>query len=127
MQQREKNFSDIGTRLRSIRKTLDLTLDAIYQETNISKSYVSEFENGFRLPTAKYLKFLGDSYKVSMDFVFYGLGEPFLGEQSPGPEDLDFGKHDEDVMDMLFHMANVPTVMFDILGYFSEIKVERKP
>lgn len=127
MQIRDKKFTDYGARLKRIRKSLNLTLDAIYQETGISRSYVSEFERGVRLPTSKYLIHLVEKYGVSMDYVFHGIGDPFVTNNEKDKSDaLDFGKHEDDVMDMMFHMANVPVVLYEMLGFFSEIKFEKE-
>lgn len=55
---REAIFKEIGMNLRMIRDKIDLTMEVISKETGISRSYLSDFERGVKLPTHKYLKYL---------------------------------------------------------------------
>jgi transcriptional regulator with XRE-family HTH domain len=61
-------FEDTGPQLRNIREDLRMTLDAVSKETGISRSYISDFERGFRLPTSKYLRYLHDNHQVNLNY-----------------------------------------------------------
>lgn len=120
---REGPYKDIGLQLRSVRERLKLTLDDVHKETGISRSYVSNFERGLKLPTVKYLKHLHDVHSVSLDFIFCSNGRMFrLGAGEPG--ELDFGKNQEDVDDMMKLMAKVPHARHSMLVAFAEYKME---
>ncbi|MCX6582810.1 MAG: helix-turn-helix transcriptional regulator [Candidatus Aminicenantes bacterium] len=120
-----EKYQDIGRRLKSIRDALGYTLDRVYKETGISRSYISEFERGRKLATSKYLKFLIDTHNVNLNFVFTGKGEMFISHQDRQPELYDFGKFDEEIKDLLFHITNVPNAMYEVLGHFSEYKMRK--
>ena len=70
----ESKFKDIGLQLRAVRERLHMTLDDIKEQTGISRSYVSDFERGVRLPTSKYLRYLHDHQNINLNFVFCSEG-----------------------------------------------------
>jgi transcriptional regulator with XRE-family HTH domain len=78
-------FEETGRQLRSIREDLRMTLDAVSKELGISRSYISDFERGFRLPTSKYLKYLHDSHQVNLNYVFGSEGWKFLMTKDKPP------------------------------------------
>ncbi|MCP4220848.1 MAG: helix-turn-helix domain-containing protein [bacterium] len=121
---REVKFPEVGTNLRAVRDKLRMTLDDVYQATNISRSYVSEFERGYRLPTVRYLKYLHDKHNVRVDYIFGGEEQMFRAEPAMAP--LDFGKYTEDVDQLLEYMHALPPVMHAILGYFGEYRIENE-
>lgn len=120
---RDGPHKDIGLQLRSIREHLKLTLDDIHKETGISRSYISNFERGLKLPTVKYLKHLHDKHGVSLDFIFCSTGRMFrVGLSKPG--EYDYGKDQEDVEAMLKLMSKVPHARHSMLVAFAEYKME---
>lgn len=120
-----EKYQDIGRRLKSIRDAIGYTLDRVYKETGISRSYISEFERGRKLATSKYLKFLIESHNVNLNFVFSGKGEMFISHQERQPELYDFGKFDSEIKDLLFHITHIPNAMYEVLGHFSEYKLRK--
>ncbi|MDQ1355558.1 MAG: Helix-turn-helix protein [Acidobacteriota bacterium] len=120
-----EKYQDMGKRLKNIRNTLDYTLDRVYKETGISRSYISEFERGRKLVTSKYLKFLIDSHNVNLNFIFSGKGEMFISHQERQPELYDFGKFDAEIKDLLLHITHIPNAMYEVLGHFSEYKMRK--
>ncbi|MCP4156896.1 MAG: helix-turn-helix transcriptional regulator [bacterium] len=117
-------YADIGKRLRIIRDRLDKTMDALCKQIGISRSYLSDFERGYKLPTARYLKFLHDKYDVSLDYVFGGSDIPFIKKDEEEP--IDFGKMKEEVEEMLLLLSQMPHALFAVLGYYSEYKINNK-
>lgn len=116
-------FTDTGLQLRNIREDLRMTLDAVSKETGISRSYISDFERGFRLPTSKYLRYLHDNHQVNLNYVFGSEGRKFRTAKDKPP---DFGKMQDDVDELLRFMAEVPHALYSILGYFTEYKLMNK-
>ena len=100
-----------------------MTLDAVSKETGISRSYISDFKRGFRLPTSKYLRYLHDSHQVNLNYVFGSEGWKFRTAKDKPP---DFGKMQDDVYDMLRLMAEAPHALYAVLGYFTEYKLMNK-
>ena len=65
----ETGRKEIGKQLRAVRERLNMTLEELSQDTGISRSYISEFERGVKLPTSKYLRYLHDRHnEVLSDF-----------------------------------------------------------
>lgn len=121
----EDKYQEIGRRLKSIRDALGYTLDRVYKETGISRSYISEFERGRKLATSKYLKFLVDTHNVNLNFIFTGKGEMFISNQERQPELYEFGKFDSEIKDLLYHITHIPNAMYEVLGHFSEYKLRK--
>ena len=121
----DKKFKDIGRRLKTIRNTIKYTLDRVYKETGISRSYISEFERGRKLPTSKYLKYLIDVHNVNLNYIFTGKGEIFIPHQQRQPELYDFGKFEQEIKDLLFHITHIPNALYEVLGHFSDYKIRK--
>ena len=65
------NFKEIGMRLKLARgKT---TQKSIADELNISKSYISNIENGAK-PSLEYLTAIAARFNVSIDWLVFGSG-----------------------------------------------------
>ncbi len=125
-QYEETKYHSYGLQLRSIREKLRLTLENIRQHIGISRSYVSEFEKGIKLPTVKYLRYLHDRHGVNLNYVFCSQGHMFRNESGASVQERDFGQYKEDVAGMIDFMEKVPHALFNMLGSFAEYKVTNK-
>lgn len=116
--------NDIGLQLKAVRERLKMTLDAMSKETRISRSYISDFERGLKLPTAKYLKYLHDKHNVSLNYIFCSDGDMFR----PDDDILlpDFGKFREEIKELLAYLARIPHALYTVLGFFTEYKIKNK-
>lgn len=119
----EALFIDSGFRLRNIRQELRLPMDVISKETGISRSYLSDFERGYRMPTSKYLMYLHDRHKVNLNYIFGGEGRMFRAEASDVP---DFGMLQGEVDNLLRFMGEYPTSLFAVLAFAAEYKLKNK-
>lgn len=79
--------SSIGERIRHRRTELGLTQDDLSQKAGISKSFLSDVENGKRSIGAETLYDLGRAMAVSLDYLMSGEGEEGQ-EQAQIPTDL---------------------------------------
>ncbi len=122
---REAKYTDIGLQLRNIRERLNWTLDAMSKATGISRSYISEFERGFKRPTTKYLQYLHDNHNVSLHYILGSDGRMFRPKEEDGVKP-DFGRYAEDIDELLYHMARIPHAMYAVLGFFAEYKLEHR-
>lgn len=76
--------SNLGEKIRKLRKGLKLTLDQLAKEANISKSYLWELENReSQSPSAEKLTALADKLGVTVHFL---LEDDF---RDPGEKELD--------------------------------------
>lgn len=121
---KEALHKEIGLNLRAIREQLRLTMEPISKETGISRSYLSDFERGVKLPTSKYLKYLFERHNVNLNFVFSGEGNKFR----PSAIEIapNFGKFQDEVDKLLHLMADMPHTLYAVLGFFSEYKMTNK-
>jgi transcriptional regulator with XRE-family HTH domain len=117
---------EIGKRLKNVRESLNFTLEALREETGISRSYLSDFERGLKLPTSKYLLYLIESHAVDLNFILIGEGEMFFREAVDGEKVYDFGKYEEEIDDLLFHIVKIPAALHAVLAHFSEYKTEKE-
>jgi transcriptional regulator with XRE-family HTH domain len=121
-----KNFysklEDIGKRLKTVRERLGFTLEQMNRETGISKSYISDFERGKKIPASKYLFQLCETFNANLNYVFKGKGDMFISADSGKIPQYNFGKYQEEIDDLLFHITNIPNALFAVLQFFSEYK-----
>ncbi len=122
---REVKYVDMGVQLRNIRERLNWTLDVMSKATGISRSYISDFEKGYKLPTMKYLRYLHDNHNVSIHYIMGSDGRMFRPEEEDGVKP-DFGRYGEDIDDLLYHMSRIPHAMYAVLGFFAQYKLEHK-
>jgi transcriptional regulator with XRE-family HTH domain len=88
-------LTDIGIRLRCLRDTLNITLEKMKELTGISRSYISDFERGRKLPSARYLFYLIDDFGADINYILTGRGEMFLRSKEGAENRYDFGKYEE--------------------------------
>ena len=117
---KDARFVDIGLRLKAIREQLQVTADAVSKETGISRSYISDFERGFKLPTSKYLKYLNDHQNVNMNFVFSGELPMFRPKGKDVPPN--FGEFQKQVDAVLQLMAEMPYALYAVLEFVEKYK-----
>lgn len=126
MARKEKDapFKEYGLRLKEIRETIKMTADALNSEAGVARSYFFNFENGLRLPTPKYLKYLHDKHNVDLNYIFGSSKRMFR----PTPEEAlpEFGPHQDDVNRMLRTMAELRPLLFAVLGFFTEYEYKNK-
>lgn len=118
------DYKEYGLRLRAIREAIKRTADSISRETGISRSYISDFERGFRMPTSKYMRYLHDRHNVNLNYIFKGEGRKFRpAEEEKTP---DFGNFQEQVDDLIRFMADMPAMLYAVLGFFAEYQLKNK-
>ncbi len=78
----------LGNRVRRLRTELGLTQDALAQKAGISKSFLSDVENGKRSIGAETLLDLGRSMGVSLDYLMTGAASDDHEKQTQIPPAL---------------------------------------
>lgn len=66
--------STSNERLRYLRETLKMSMEAFAHVTGMSRSHISNIENGRRDITIELMSFLNETYGVSMDWLILGKG-----------------------------------------------------
>lgn len=65
----------LGQRLYALRKYKGLSLQELARETGISRSNLNRYEHDQSKPTAEFLKRLCGYYRVSSDYLLFGMQE----------------------------------------------------
>lgn len=65
-----RSISTIGSRIRVQRRKLGMSLDALAERTNLSKSFLSQVERGLTNPSIDSLSVIADAIRVPM-FLFF--------------------------------------------------------
>jgi transcriptional regulator with XRE-family HTH domain len=120
----DSELLEIGPRLRQVREQLEFTLEKMSRATGISKSYISDFERGKKIPASKYLFQLNQAFKVNLNYVFNGKDPVFFSADSEknSAYTYSFGKYEDEINDLLFHITHIPNALFAVLQFFSEYK-----
>lgn len=115
------DVKQIGKRLKEIRKKFGISLDKMGEITGLSKSGISDIEKGKKKPSSVYMHALNIKFNVNINWVLTGKGTMF----APDIElNLDFGKDNEIIKDLIFCIEHVDAVRYDILKYFYEKREE---
>lgn len=65
--------STLGSRLYALRKYRGLSLQELAEATGISRSNLNRYEHDASRPTTEYLKLLCNYYRVSSDYLLFGM------------------------------------------------------
>lgn len=122
----QEKLEEIGRRVREVRETLKITLEDMKKLSRVSRSYISEFERGMRLPSGRYLFFLIERYGIDINYLYTGKGQLFIQPDGNRKKIYDFGKYEEEIDDLLYHITHIPNALYAVLGHFSDYKVEKE-
>ncbi|MFC2146360.1 helix-turn-helix domain-containing protein [Acidobacteriota bacterium] len=118
-------YLEIGVHAKAVREALGKTIQGMSEATGISRGYISDFERGVKLPTARYIKYLYEKCNVNTNYIFSGEGlifRPVKGKALP----LDFGSHQADVEELVWFMYKVPHALLYQLQAHLEYKLKYK-
>ena len=112
----------LSLRLRQTREKLNLSLDEFGEKLGCCKSSVINYESGKRVPGARYLIDIVNTFGISPDWILMGRGEMFGPLPYLGPR----GKNERDLELMLEHLQ-IPTMKLAILAEYHRLKNIFKP
>ena len=69
----ELNYVEIGKRIKSKRKELNLTQEQLSEIIDVSPSYVSEIERGTSISSLATITKITQTLNVSLDYLIYGI------------------------------------------------------
>lgn len=116
------NLDQIGERLRHVRETLHMTLEAMQQVSGFSKSLISAAEKGQKKPSAIYLAALHEQFNVDVNYILSGNCHMFHQTQAT----TDKESPDDTYQEMLFTMERVKMVRYSMMSYFLLFKSQNK-
>lgn len=73
----------LGERLKWVRKDKGLTQQAFAKPLSTSSGYISEVEQGKKSPGSDFLLSLMRVYRISVDWLLNGEGQPYLPDNGP--------------------------------------------
>ena len=81
-------FKQIRFRVKEVRKELKLTQREFGETADIDRRYVAKVECGSQNPSFKFIRSLSIKHKISLDWILYGIGVPFIiyGEENYGDD-----------------------------------------
>jgi DNA-binding XRE family transcriptional regulator len=106
----------IGQRFKKFRDSLDKTQTELADELDVYQSTITNIEVGKTFPGLKYLKYLGEVYRLNADWIVNGRGD-MIGNYYPFPMDL-VKKYSA-----LLNLMQVPVVAQLMLARLEEVKV----
>lgn len=98
---KEKNAT-LGQRLYALRKYRNLSLQELADETGISRSNLNRYERDTSKPTTEYLKMLCRFYRVSSDYLLFGMQGDALKREG-------WAESDPELKEMLQRLVKVMT------------------
>lgn len=75
-----RDFFGMNTRLKLLRKTLDMNQETFAASLGIIHSTVSKYERGEMAPSAAFFAKLGTKHHVNLNWLFTGEGPMFIDE-----------------------------------------------
>ncbi|MCU0286492.1 MAG: helix-turn-helix domain-containing protein [Acidobacteria bacterium] len=99
----------VGSRIKAIRKKLQLMQRDFVKIVNITMSTLSDIETGKKRPGSEMLFILSDVYQVNLHYILHGEGEMFrTGKEVSGITIADniFGEYTDDFKEILWYMQH---------------------
>ncbi len=101
----------IGQRIAQVRKKLGLKQSDIGKVFGVGRTHMTNIEKGITIP-AYLLQWLGETYNVSLDWLFFGVGDMFQKRT----------KYHVDVKMMIDDFEEHPEFMHRILSEYYTLK-----
>ena len=76
-----ENLTEIGERIKKVRKELGLTQEDMAKKLGISRESIVKYERGDIMPSQKFLKLLKYELEVNPNWILTGEGEMFLNDE----------------------------------------------
>ncbi len=124
-----KQIVDIGRRLESFRKTLGITATELSQKLGMKVSSYYKNESGATLVRLASLNRLRRDYNLSVDWLYFGKGEMYLGRreavESAVAEKPSRNGATSEVRELLDHMEKDVLLKHEVMAFFYKYKEGR--
>ncbi len=81
MRKHETSATDIGQRLKAVRKRLQVQQKDMAAAMKVASSYLSEIENGKGNPGPEFFVRLAAEYPINLHYLFMGVGDMLVDEE----------------------------------------------
>ncbi len=125
----EYNFFDLeetGKRLRSFRRSLDLTLAQLAEQAGLSVGIISETESGRNKPSPTLMYTLHRLYGLNLHWLLTGQGEPVVKKENQEPPKDENGELTYDWDMLMWYADRLPYVRHTLLGSFVEFYYQHR-
>ncbi|MCK4766648.1 MAG: helix-turn-helix transcriptional regulator [Candidatus Aminicenantes bacterium] len=121
------NKSEVGSRIREIRKALNQIQKDFAKVLGISGPALSDIETGKNWPGLEILGKMVKKYNIDIYYVLFGEGEMFIDPLVSSSRGLrDIGVKDADVREFLGYFGKSRIVQFAVMQKFRELLFEKK-
>jgi transcriptional regulator with XRE-family HTH domain len=118
---KKSNLAEIGSRIKGIRKSLQLKQVEFSNELNISNSTLSEIERGNIKPGIDLVINLAIKFNVNLYYVLLGDGDMFIGTRAFLGSTRKFAVNTEDVERFLWYFERSKIIQLLTLGNFQAL------
>lgn len=123
----ENNTSEVGRRLKDVRRVLDISQKDFAAGIDVSGSYLSEIESGKIKPGYNLILAVARQFNVSPNWLLLEQGGMFLEKDGMAPiSENDFGDQAERVKELLLYLKKSPLVQTTVLGFVSKFLYENE-
>ena len=123
----ENDTSEVGKRLKDVRRVLDISQKDFAAGIDVSGSYLSEIESGKTKPGYNLILAVARKFNVSPNWLLLEQGEMFIGKDSMAAiSENDFGDQAERVKELLLYLKKSPLVQSTVLGFVSKFLYENE-
>jgi HTH-type transcriptional regulator / antitoxin PezA len=122
-------FENTGSRIKNVRKLLNITQDDFAEKLNIALASLSNYENGKQPPPFEIFIDMATKFNVNLEYIVLGKGEPFNRKGSDFDivfEDNAFGEVTEDIRKMFLKFKRSNWLISIILGSFKQFLFDNK-
>ena len=123
---RKKLAVEIGSRLKVMRKALNISQERMAANFGVSRTTYTNNEVGKTFPGLHALKVLADSFEVSMDWLICSRGPMLYGDRMEQKQETGLGSVLGEVKELLEHMEHVPLLRHEVLSFFYKFKLENR-
>lgn len=112
---------ETGKRLRLFRKSRNVTIQELSEQTGLSKGMISEAETGRNKPSPTLMLALQKLYGLDINWLLTGEGKMILKRTAAFLERNEAdGEDEDDYNQLLWYLENAPVVKYAVLGFFLE-------
>lgn len=122
-------LTEIGRRLKTVRKSLRYSQRAFAKELGMSHSYLSEIESGKANPKTDFFLKLSKRFAVNTEYLYHGSGEMYSAAGVQGEienRDFDFDSELRTVDQLVSLMENSSLFKNTVMGFASKFLLDNE-
>ncbi|GEM_PF-2070075 len=120
------NTEETGKRLRLFRKSRNITIQQLSEQTGLSRGMISEIEAGKTKPSATLMLALLKLYGLNINWLLTGEGKMIVKRKALITEKSSSAEVDDDYNQLLWYLENAPVVKYAVLSFFLEYNHKNK-